>query len=75
MKLLFEKLKDSFLSVFPITLIVVILHLTGLCKLENKEFVLFLVSAACLIIGMSLFTLGADIAMMPMGSSIGSSLT
>lgn len=75
MKLLFEKLKDSFLSVFPITLIVVVLHLTGLCKLENKEFVLFLVSAACLIIGMSLFTLGADIAMMPMGSSIGSSLT
>ena len=75
MKLLFEKLKDSFLSVFPITLIVVILHLTGLCKLENKELVLFLVSAACLIIGMSLFTLGADIAMMPMGSSIGSSLT
>ena len=75
MKLLFEKLKDSFLSVFPITLIVVILHLTKLAPLGEKEFVLFLVSAVCLIIGMSLFTLGADIAMMPMGNAIGSSLT
>ncbi len=75
MRLLLEKLKDSFLSVFPITLIVVILHLSNLARLENTEFILFLVSAAFLIIGMSLFSLGADIAMMPMGSSIGSSLT
>ncbi len=75
MKLLLEKLKDSFLSVFPITLIVVILHLTNLARLTDTEFALFLVSAVFLIAGMALFTLGADIAMMPMGSAIGSSLT
>ncbi len=75
MRLLLEKLKDSFLSVFPITLIVVILHLSKLAPLGQREFILFLISAAFLIIGMSLFSLGADIAMMPMGSSIGSSLT
>ena len=75
MKLLLEKLKDAFLSVFPITLIVTILHLTSIAPLGNTEFTLFLISALLLTIGMSLFTLGADIAMMPMGNAIGSSLT
>ncbi len=75
MKLLLEKLKDAFLSVFPITLIVTILHLTKITPLTTHEFSLFLVCALLLVIGMALFTLGADVAMMPMGSAIGASLT
>lgn len=75
MKLLLEKLKDAFLSVFPITLIVLILHWTNVVRLESFELGLFIVSAILLVFGMALFTLGADVAMMPMGSAIGSSLT
>jgi hypothetical protein len=37
--------------------------------------VMFLVGAALLIIGMGFFTLGADMAMMPMGEGIGAQLT
>lgn len=84
MKPLLEKLKDAFLSVAPITLIVAILYWTGLSshlvagsgyELTRNDFILFLISAAFLVLGMALFTLGADQAMMPMGSAIGSSLT
>lgn len=83
MKPLLEKLKDALLSVAPITLIVVVLYLTGLISnradpafaVSQFDFTLFLVSAAFLVLGMALFTLGADQAMMPMGNAIGSSLT
>ena len=63
MKPLLEKLKDALLSVAPITLIVVVLYLTGLISnradpafaVSQFDFTLFLVSAAFLVLGMALF--------------------
>lgn len=74
MKTLFEKIKESAMSVLPIVAIVLILVLTKLVELETKELIIFLVSTIFLIIGMALFNIGADLAMSPMGSSIGSGL-
>lgn len=71
---LIGKLKESILSVLPVTLIVVILYFTPLLNLTTKEFWTFIVSAVILIIGIALFSLGADMAMGPMGEKIGSSL-
>ncbi|MGI6153657.1 MAG: DUF1538 domain-containing protein [Christensenellaceae bacterium] len=69
-----EKIKESLTSVLPITAIVLILHFT-IVPMPLGTLALFLVGAVLLIIGMGLFTLGADVAMMPMGENIGSHLT
>lgn len=67
---LLKKLKESFLSILPIFLLVIFLHFT-IAPLPGETFGNFLVGALLLMIGMSLFTLGADNAMMPMGNSVG----
>ena len=69
------KFKESLFSVLPITLIVVLLNLTPLVNFTIKEIIVFSISAILLIIGISLFNLGADIAMTPMGKYVGSGLT
>ncbi len=71
--ILFKKITEAFVSVFPITLIVFILNLTPLISLGNDIF-LFLISAVFLIFGIGLFNLGADLAMTPMGEHVGSGL-
>lgn len=71
---LWDKVKESISSVLPVTIIVLILAFTPLVKLSVKEIIVFAVSAVCLIIGISLFNLGADIALSPMGSHIGEGL-
>lgn len=68
------KLKESLTSVLPITAIVLILNFT-VAPMTGGTVALFLVGALLLIVGMALFALGADIAMMPMGENIGSHLT
>lgn len=73
-KKLKEKFNEAFTSVLPITIIVMILTLF----VENipiGTFVMFLFGALLLIIGMAFFTLGADMAMMPMGEGIGIHMT
>lgn len=72
---LLEKLKESAISVVPIAAIILILCLTPLVDVSSKEIWTFVVSAIFLIIGISLFNLGADLAMTPMGEHIGSGLT
>ena len=74
-KLLFSKIKESLISVLPVTLIVILLNLTPLINLEIKEVLTFIVSAIFLILGIGFFTLGADVAMTPMGEYVGSGLT
>ncbi len=71
---LWIKLKEALASVMPITGIVILLHLF-LVPMPSGAFWLFLIGAVLLTIGMALFTLGADSAMMPMGERIGSHLT
>lgn len=69
-KKLKEKIAESLSSVVPITAIVFILSVT-VVPLEIGTTVMFLVGASMLIVGMGFFTLGADIAMMPMGEAVG----
>jgi hypothetical protein len=73
-KILNEKIKEAFTSVLPITLIVLVAS-TVLIPLPSGTILMFLAGAALLIIGMGFFTLGADMAMMPMGEGIGVELT
>lgn len=73
-KQLLKKLKESLISVLPVTLIVIILYFTPLIDLTSHELVSFIISAILLIVGISLFNLGADLAMSPMGEQVGSSL-
>lgn len=68
-----EKIIESISSVLPITAIVLLLSIS-LTPLKAGTFLLFLFGALMLIFGMGLFTLGADMAMIPMGEGIGASL-
>lgn len=74
-KALFSKLKESLISVLPVTVIVLIISFTPLVDLEPVETIAFAVSAVMLILGIGLFNLGADLAMTPMGGHVGSGLT
>ncbi len=71
---LVEKLKESARSILPITVIILLLHFT-LAPLPFGTLMLFLPAVVLLILGMSAFTLGADVAVMPMGELIGAKLT
>ena len=75
LKALWKKFMESTVSVLPVTLIVLLLSCTPILSLTATETVVFLCSAAALIVGMALFNLGADIAMTPMGEQIGSGLS
>lgn len=72
---LIHKIKEALISVLPVTLIVVLLNFTPLVNFEIKEIVVFVISAFLLILGIGLFSLGADLAMTPMGTQVGSGLT
>jgi hypothetical protein len=71
---LWGKLKEVVFSVLPIAIIVLILHFT-IAPIPLGILGLFLTGVVLLIIGMAMFTLGADIAMLPMGEMIGNALT
>lgn len=72
---LFKKIKEALSSVLPVALIVVILYFTPLISLTGTELCVFLLSALFLILGIGLFSLGAEMAMTPMGEQIGAGLT
>ena len=74
-RMLFVKLKEALFSVLPVTLIVILLNFTPLVNVSLTEIIVFTVSALFLTLGIGLFTLGADIAMTPMGEQVGSGLT
>ncbi|GHV50271.1 membrane protein [Spirochaetia bacterium] len=73
-KVLREKIQEAFSSVLPITVIVLIASIIFV-PMSAGIIVMFLVGAALLIVGMGFFTLGADMAMMPMGEGIGAEIT
>ena len=72
--LLWHKIKESIVSILPVTLIVILLNFTPLIDLTITEILVFSFSALLLIVGMSLFNLGADMSMQPMGEQVGSAL-
>lgn len=69
-QLLREKVLESVSSVLPITAIVLVISIT-IAPLNAGTLVLFLFGAALVVFGMGLFTMGADMAMTPMGEGIG----
>jgi len=71
LKDLLSKLYESFLSVLPIGVIVVVLAFATRA-IEGEIIGLFAVGAVLVMIGMTLFSLGAEIAMLPIGNSLGS---
>lgn len=73
LELLFEKFKESFLSVVPIIAIVLVLNYT-IAPLPFWSLVLFLISAFVMVLGIALFNLGVDISLIPIGEHIGSSV-
>ena len=68
-----QKVKEAFSSVLPITLIVLLLCFT-VVPLDSGTFLSFVVGALLVIVGMGLFTLGADTAMTPIGEYVGTSV-
>ena len=75
MRQLLEKIKEALLSALPVTAIVYILALTPLVDLSATELIVFSIGAVLLILGIGLFSLGADLAMTPMGTHVGSGLS
>lgn len=71
---LLEKFIESAKSVLPISAIVLALHFT-IAPMPLGTLALFLTGTVILIVGMGIFTLGSDMAIMPMGEIIGSELT
>ena len=75
MKELLAKIKEALLSALPITAIVYILSLTPWFNFTGAELITFTVGAVLLVVGLGLFSMGADMAMTPMGSHVGAGLS
>ena len=73
LKILFSKLKESLISVLPVTTIVLIMM--PFLDFSAQEILTFAIAAIFLILGIGLFNLGADMAMTPMGGHVGTGLT
>ncbi len=71
MNMIKKKLVESFNSVFPIALIVLLLSMT-ITPLHPGDMVLFLMGSVFLVLGMSFFTMGAEMSMQQLGNKIGS---
>lgn len=74
MNVILDKLKEVLHTVLPITAIVLILHFT-LTPLETHLILKFLVGTLLIIIGLSVFLLGVDVGITPIGTAIGSAIT
>jgi Protein of unknown function (DUF1538). len=74
LNVILDKLKEVLHTVLPITAIVLILHFT-LTPLETHLILKFLVGTLLIIIGLSVFLLGVDVGITPIGTAIGSAIT
>ena len=72
--ILVEKIKESLSSVLPVTAIVFLLLIT-VAPVSASILISFIIGTLLLIVGMGLFTLGAELSMMPMGQYVGSKMT
>lgn len=72
-KKLKEKIQEALSSVLPITVIVFILSVSFV-PIPIGMTIMFLAGAVMLIVGMGLFSLGTDIALMPIGTGAGATL-
>ena len=75
LKELKAKILEALYSALPITAIVYILAATPLFSFARAELITFTVGAVMLVLGIGLFSMGADLAMTPMGTHVGSGLS
>ena len=75
MRELWDKIKEALVSALPITAIVYIVALLPWFDFSPVELITFGISAVFLILGIGLFNMGADLAMTPMGTSVGAGLS
>jgi hypothetical protein len=74
LNILFIKFKEVLSSVLPIVAFVVILHFT-LIPLPTYLFIRFLIGALFILVGLSIFLLGVELGITPLGNHVGSSLS
>ena len=72
-KQLKDKISEALSSVLPVSVIILLLGMS-VTPLSLETCLLFLAGTVLLVVGMGLFTLGADMAMMPMGEALGRKL-
>ena len=73
-KKLMEKLKEALKAVLPIIGIVLVLCFS-IAPISPSILLCFLMGGVLIILGMMFFTLGAELAMTPMGERVGTSMT
>ncbi len=73
MNVFITKFKEVISSVLPITIIVLILHFT-LTPLETPLLTRFLIGAALIIIGLTIFLVGVDTGITPIGNHMGATI-
>jgi hypothetical protein len=72
---IFKHIGENYLSVIPIVLVVTVLYFVKIdSKFSLPVFVAFLLSAAVIGLGLSLFTAGADLSMTRIGAIVGETL-
>jgi len=69
------KIQEALVSALPITAIVYLMAMTPLFEFSQIELITFTIGAVGLVVGIGMFNLGADLAMTPMGTHIGSGLS
>ena len=75
MKELRGKIRESLVSALPVTVIVYLLSATPLLDVSIGELITFTIGAVLLVLGIGLFSMGADLAMTPMGAHVGAGLS
>ena len=68
-----QKLNESITSILPVAAVVLLLGIT-LAPMSTGTFLLFLLGVLCLIAGLAIFTMGAEMSMQQLGNKIGSYL-
>ncbi len=69
-----EKFKEAFVAVMPVVAILLILSFT-IAPMPTGVIMSFLMGAVLVMVGMMFFTLGAEMAMTPMGEKVGAKMT
>lgn len=73
MNVIASKFKEVLSSVLPITVIVLILNFT-ICPMDTVLIIRFIIGSLFLVLGLTIFLIGVDIGITPIGSLTGSSL-
>ena len=71
---LMHMLKDSVKAVLPVSLIILVLCFT-VAPIDMSSFTSFIFGSVMIVVGMALFSLGAEMSMTPMGEYVGSQMT